>query len=89
MVALPSILRSPYAAIRKVKPLATVSDKALELEGYGMIPPLAEGKYSYEVRATWSDNGKEVTRAQTIQVAPGRNVTVDFTANQDQKGPRE
>jgi tripartite-type tricarboxylate transporter receptor subunit TctC len=27
---------------KRLKPLATVSDKALELEGYGMIPPLAE-----------------------------------------------
>ena len=27
---------------KRLKPLATVSDKALELEGYGTIPPLAE-----------------------------------------------
>jgi tripartite-type tricarboxylate transporter receptor subunit TctC len=27
---------------KRLRPLATVSDKALELEGYGMIPPLAE-----------------------------------------------
>jgi tripartite-type tricarboxylate transporter receptor subunit TctC len=27
---------------KRLRPLATVSDKALELEGYGMIPALAE-----------------------------------------------
>ena len=27
---------------KRLRPLATVSDKALELEGFGMIPPLAE-----------------------------------------------
>ena len=27
---------------KRLRPLATVSDKALEIEGYGTIPPLSE-----------------------------------------------
>jgi uncharacterized protein (TIGR03000 family) len=42
-------------------------------------PPLAPGKYSYEVRARWTDNGKEVDQTRTVEVRPGDNTTVDFT----------
>ena len=50
-------------------------------------PPLAEGNHSYEVRATWTDNGKEFTRAQTVQVSPGGDATIDFVARQNQDHP--
>jgi uncharacterized protein (TIGR03000 family) len=40
--------------------------------------PLAEGQYSYEVRARWNENGHEVTQTQQVGVTPGAHVEVDF-----------
>jgi uncharacterized protein (TIGR03000 family) len=42
-------------------------------------PPLTSGsQYSYEVRASWSENGQEVTQTQHVAVSPGARVHVDF-----------
>jgi uncharacterized protein (TIGR03000 family) len=41
-------------------------------------PPLAEGQYSYEVRARWNENGQEVTQTQQVGVTPGAHVEVNF-----------
>jgi len=41
-------------------------------------PPLAAGKYTYDVEARWNDNGKEVTQTRHIAVAPGAHVEVAF-----------
>jgi uncharacterized protein (TIGR03000 family) len=42
-------------------------------------PPLAPGqRYTYEVRATWSENGQEVTQTQRVGITAGARVEVDF-----------
>jgi uncharacterized protein (TIGR03000 family) len=42
-------------------------------------PPLDPSKaYSYTVRATWTEDGKEVTRTKDVKVQAGREATVDF-----------
>jgi len=42
-------------------------------------PPLTPGeRYTYQVRARWNDNGKEVTQTQQVEVRAGANVRVDF-----------
>ena len=41
-------------------------------------PPLAPGQYSYEVRARWSENGREVNQTQQVAVSPRATVEVDF-----------
>jgi uncharacterized protein (TIGR03000 family) len=41
-------------------------------------PPLAPGRYSYEVRARWTENGRETTQTQKVAVTPGVHITVDF-----------
>jgi uncharacterized protein (TIGR03000 family) len=42
-------------------------------------PPLADGgRYSYEVRARWQENGRTVTQRQRVLVTPGANITVRF-----------
>jgi uncharacterized protein (TIGR03000 family) len=41
-------------------------------------PPLPAGRYQYEVRARWNENGREVTQTQHIGVTPGALVEVDF-----------
>jgi uncharacterized protein (TIGR03000 family) len=42
-------------------------------------PPLTPGgRYTYDVRATWTENGREVTQTQRIGVTAGAYVDVDF-----------
>jgi uncharacterized protein (TIGR03000 family) len=44
-----------------------------------VTPALATGRdYTYHVRATWTENGEDVTREQTIRVRPGERTDVDF-----------
>jgi uncharacterized protein (TIGR03000 family) len=43
-------------------------------------PPLAAGKYTYDVRARWTKNGREVTETREVEVTPGSSVEVDFPA---------
>ena len=41
-------------------------------------PPLAPGQYNYDVRASWDENGRNVTQTQQVRVSPGAAVEVDF-----------
>jgi uncharacterized protein (TIGR03000 family) len=44
-------------------------------------PPLRPGvDYSYRIRASWMEGGKEVTRDQTVSVRPNGRAVVDFTS---------
>lgn len=44
-----------------------------------VTPPLtADKKNAYDIRATWMDNGREVTQTKTIDVTPGSSVRVEF-----------
>jgi uncharacterized protein (TIGR03000 family) len=44
-------------------------------------PPLNPDKrYTYEVRARWMENGKEMERTRTVPVRANDTATVDFTA---------
>jgi uncharacterized protein (TIGR03000 family) len=48
---------------------------------YFQSPPLESGyRYSYDVWATWKENGREVTQTQTVPVSPGANAEVIFIA---------
>jgi len=43
-------------------------------------PQLTPGKdYTYDVKAQWTENGKEVTQTRRVDVSANSNVTVDFT----------
>jgi uncharacterized protein (TIGR03000 family) len=42
-------------------------------------PPLTpDRRYTYEVRARWEENGREVTQTQTVAVSAGAHVSVTF-----------
>jgi uncharacterized protein (TIGR03000 family) len=42
-------------------------------------PLLTPGRqYTYEVRATWNEDGHEVTQAKKLAVTAGANITLDF-----------
>jgi uncharacterized protein (TIGR03000 family) len=41
-------------------------------------PPLSPGRYTYEIRARWTEDGRDITQNQTVAVSPGAHVTVDF-----------
>jgi uncharacterized protein (TIGR03000 family) len=43
-------------------------------------PPLAAGhRYTYHIRARWTENGREVTRSRELAVVPGGSYLVDLT----------
>jgi uncharacterized protein (TIGR03000 family) len=43
-------------------------------------PPLLPGRsYVYTVRATWTENGREVTQSRQVQVSGGQRLSIDFT----------
>jgi uncharacterized protein (TIGR03000 family) len=41
-------------------------------------PRLTPGRYTYEIRARWTENGRAVTQTQNVTVSPGAHTTVDF-----------
>jgi uncharacterized protein (TIGR03000 family) len=41
-------------------------------------PPLSLGRYTYEIRARWTENGRDVAQTQMVVVSPGAHLTVDF-----------
>jgi uncharacterized protein (TIGR03000 family) len=43
-----------------------------------VTPSLKPGRYSYEVRGRWNENGHEVTQTRQVKVTPGAHVTVSF-----------
>jgi uncharacterized protein (TIGR03000 family) len=46
-----------------------------------MSPPLTPGtKYTYDIKASWNENGREVTQTQKVAVTAGARVQVDFPA---------
>jgi len=46
-------------------------------------PPLESGKtYSYTLKATWNENGRQVTREKTIDFQPGAQQVVNFSAQE-------
>jgi uncharacterized protein (TIGR03000 family) len=48
-------------------------------------PALHPGKYSYQIRAKWRQNGKNMEETRTVQVQPGDRVTVDFTSPEQKR----
>ena len=49
-------------------------------------PPLKPGsEYTYDIKAKWMENGREVSQSRTIPVRAGQRLTVDLT----QASPRE
>jgi uncharacterized protein (TIGR03000 family) len=51
-------------------------------------PPLEPGEYSYQIRAKWRQNGKDVDLTRTVDVQPGQRVIVDFNRAEKKKGVR-
>lgn len=49
--------------------------------------------YTYIIKATWMDNGKEISRTKDVKVQAGRSTMVDFTSANDSNeaipGPRD
>jgi len=67
----------------KVPSNATVWFDGVQMSTTGSVrqyqtPPLAPGQYSYEVRARWSENGREVNQTQQVAVTARATVEVGF-----------
>src|SRR5262245_22685119 len=52
-------------------------------------PPLEPGaRYTYTIRAQWTENGKQREATREVPVRPGQRVTVDFAAPEKPPAPR-
>jgi uncharacterized protein (TIGR03000 family) len=80
--------RLPQAVTLEVKvpnPAAEVfieggRTRSVGLDRTFVSPKLEPGtRYTYEVKARWTDNGKEVEQTRRVPVHAGERVTVDFT----------
>lgn len=50
-------------------------------------PPLQPGQdYSYEVKARWTENGKDIERTRKVRLHAGERVLVNFMANEEGLG---
>jgi len=49
------------------------------LERYFMSPALEPGTYTYTLRGTWTESGREVSREKQVSVRPGQESVVRFT----------
>jgi uncharacterized protein (TIGR03000 family) len=46
-------------------------------------PPLPPGQdFSYEVKARWTENGKDIERTRKVRVRAGERMSVNFMANE-------
>jgi uncharacterized protein (TIGR03000 family) len=41
-------------------------------------PALTSGNFSYEIRARWNENGRDVTQTRRVEVTPGAHVSLSF-----------
>jgi len=69
-----------------------IQDMLSRQRGYERVfisPPLEPGgKYTYTLRASWMENGREVSREKKVSVSPGQPATVVFSgaAGQNREG---
>jgi uncharacterized protein (TIGR03000 family) len=41
-------------------------------------PPLSAGRYTYHIRARWTENGRDITQTKNVTVSSGAHLTVEF-----------
>jgi uncharacterized protein (TIGR03000 family) len=44
--------------------------------------------YEYKVKATWTENGKQMTKERTVQAQPGQRTSVDLTTETKKMPPQ-
>jgi uncharacterized protein (TIGR03000 family) len=62
-----------------------IQNSLMSLQGFDrnfVSPSMSPGNYTYTVRASWMENGKEVSKEKSIDVVPGQEYTVSFNASQ-------
>jgi uncharacterized protein (TIGR03000 family) len=65
-----------------------VDDQATRQTGIERIyesPPLEQGTYTYNIRAKWTENGKEVSHEKKVKVEPGRMSVANFMQQGEEK----
>ena len=89
----PDVASAPVATTASVSVRLPVADAELNFEGVrttqtGRVrnyttPPLVPGNnYTYDISASWTENGRELTRTRHVGLRPGDRVVVDFTTPQ-------
>jgi uncharacterized protein (TIGR03000 family) len=52
-------------------------------------PPLERGRlYHYTLKASWMENGREITREKSLPVRAGEEAVADFTRRENENGKR-
>jgi uncharacterized protein (TIGR03000 family) len=75
-----------YIHVRVSPPHAEISFQGSKTTQIGRSrlytsPPLVQGKgYTYDIRVTWKENGKEIVQDRTIPVRAGDRLSVVFRA---------
>jgi len=67
-------------------PLADVVVEGMKMSTTGLVrefrsPALADGNYTYEIRATWMENGQMRTKTEKVRVTPGSWSVVNFPSS--------
>jgi uncharacterized protein (TIGR03000 family) len=68
-----------------------IDGKPTEQRGFErnfVSPSLDPGTYKYSLKATWNENGREVTREKQVRFQPGRQMTVAFNTTDPTDTPR-
>lgn len=66
-----------------------IEDQLTQQQGTDRLfvsPPLNAGTYHYTVRASWMENGREVSREQKVKVEAGREAQVNFQQRAGESG---
>jgi uncharacterized protein (TIGR03000 family) len=89
-----SVSANQVALNVRVPAQAEVLVEGKKTEQTGMVrrfvsPPLTPGRtYTYNLKAKWTDNGREVVEARTLDVQAGDWLNVDFMAPAQGPMPR-
>jgi uncharacterized protein (TIGR03000 family) len=81
-----------YVHIRVSPPHAEISIEGSKTAQIGssrlyVSPPLMHGQnYTYDIRVSWKENGREVTQTRTVAVRAGDRLSVVFRAPADSGG---
>jgi len=82
------------ANIRLPEASAQLWIEGQEMSTQGLVrsfisPPLEAGaRYTYTIKAQWTENGKPMEATRQVPVRPGQRVMVDFTAPERGPAPR-
>jgi uncharacterized protein (TIGR03000 family) len=56
----------------------TLTTSSGAVRQYNSPPLTPSSQYTYDIKASWNENGHEMTQTQRVEVSAGAHVNVDF-----------